>query len=169
VFAAWVTVKDFPATVNVPTRWRFCAFGATVNVTVALPLPLALLVIVSHANELDADQEQPGAAVRVVDPVAPAAATDCDVGEIENVQPAGSCVTVNVWPAIVAVAVRWSEVVLEATLKVTVPFAVPLAPLVNVSHAVLLAAVHAQPVVVVTTVEGEPPLDDTFCAVGVIV
>ena len=99
-------MKDFPATVNVPTRWRFCAFGATVNVTVPLPLPLALLVIVSHANELDADQEQPGAAVRVVDPVAPAAATDCDVGEIENVQPAGSCVTVNVWPAIVAVAMR---------------------------------------------------------------
>jgi len=58
---------------------------------------------------------------------------------------------------------------LEATLKVTVPFAVPLAPLVNVSHAVLLAAVHAQPVVVATTVEGEPPLNDRFCAVGVIV
>lgn len=39
---------------------------------------------------------------------------------------------------------------MEGTLKVTVPFAVPLAPLVNVSHAVLLAAVHAQPVAAVT-------------------
>ena len=99
-------MKDFPATVNVPVRWRLSAFGATVNVTVPLPLPLVLPVNVIHANELDADQEHPGAAVTVVDPVAPAAATDCDVGEIENVQPAGSCVTVNVRPAIVAVAVR---------------------------------------------------------------
>jgi hypothetical protein len=169
VFAAWVTVKDFPATVNVPLRWTVRVLGATVNVTVPLPTPLALPVIVIHAKALVAAHEQPAPVVTAIDPFAPAAATDCEVGEIEDVQPVGSCVTVNVRPAIVAVAVRCDVVVFGAALKVTVPLPVPLAPLVRVSQAVLLTAVHVHPAVVVTAVEGDPPLEPTFCDTGEIV
>ena len=169
VFAAWVTVKGFPATVNVAVRWTVSVLGATVNVTVPVPLPLALPVIVIHVNVLVVVHEQPAAVVTVVDPFAPPATTDCDVGESENVQPVGSCVTVNVRPAIVAVAVRCKVVVLGGALKVTVPLPFPLAPLVSVSHPVLLTAVHVQPAAVVTAVEGAPPLEPTFCDTGEIV
>ena len=53
--------------------------------------------------------------------------------------------TVNVCPAIVIVAVRVTEPVFAATLKPTFPLSVPEPPLVIVSHAALLTAVHAQP------------------------
>ena len=66
--------------------------------------------------------------------------------------------TVNDWPAMVAVAVRPMVVVFAATLITTLPFPVPLAPLVMVSQAALLAAVHAQLLAVVTlTVLDSPP------------
>lgn len=144
-------------------------FGATVKETVPPPLPLELPLIVIHAKVLDADHEQPADVVTVVDALPPAATTDCDVGEIANVQPVGSWVAVNVRPAIVAVAVRCRDVVFGVAVNVTVPLPVPLAPLVSVSHAVLLAAVQAQPAVVVTVTDGAPPLESRFSDVGLIV
>jgi hypothetical protein len=53
----------------------------------------------------------------------------------------------------VMVPVRADEEVLAATLKPTVPLPEPLPPLVIVSQAALLVAVHAQALVVVTAVE----------------
>jgi hypothetical protein len=73
------------------------------------------------------------------------------------VQLAPVCVTVNVCPPIVIVAVRDTVLVLAAALKLTVPLPVPLAPAVTVSHVALLAAVHAQPVPAVTLTEPVPP------------
>ena len=58
--------------------------------------------------------------------------------------------TVNVAPAIVSVPVRLDATVFAATLKPTVPLPDPVAPLVTVIHAALLAAVHAQPVATLT-------------------
>ena len=62
---------------------------------------------------------------------------------------AAAWLTVNVWPAMVIVPVRAAPV-LAATVKATVPLPLPLAPLVTVSHDAVLAAVHAQPVGLVT-------------------
>jgi len=59
-------------------------------------------------------------------------------------------VTVNVAPAIVSVPVRLDATVFAATLKPTLPLPDPVAPLVTVIHAALLAAVHAQPVGMLT-------------------
>ena len=58
--------------------------------------------------------------------------------------------TVNVAPAIVSVPVRLDATVFAATLKPTLPLPDPVAPLVTVIHAALLAAVHAQPVGMLT-------------------
>src|ERR1043165_6457828 len=65
-----------------------------------------------------------------------------------------ACVTVNVEPAIVSVPVR-APPVFAATVNVTVPVPVRVAPLVIVIQLTLLAAVHAQPDCVVT-VTGPP-------------
>ena len=54
------------------------------------------------------------------------------------------CVTVKVWPAIVAVPVRCVVAGLAAMVMLTVPLPVPLAPAVTVIQAAPLAAVHAQ-------------------------
>ena len=57
---------------------------------------------------------------------------------------------VKVAPAIVSVPVRLEATVFAATLNPTVPLPDPVAPLVTVIHAALLAAVHEQPVATVT-------------------
>jgi hypothetical protein len=59
-------------------------------------------------------------------------------------------VIVNVWPAIVSVPVRTLPAVFAATLYVTVPIPVPLAPAVIVTQPTLLIAVHEQLVPVTT-------------------
>ena len=70
-----------------------------------------------------------------------------------------ACVTVYVWPAIVAVPVRCAPV-FAATVTPTAPLPEPVAPEVIVIHGALLAAVHVQPAVVVTmTVPDDPALD----------
>ena len=56
----------------------------------------------------------------------------------------------NVRPAIVNVPVRSLPVVFAGTVKVTVPFPVPLDPFVIVIQLALLTAVHAHPDCVVT-------------------
>src|SRR5262249_3217285 len=52
------------------------------------------------------------------------------------------CVTVNVSPAIVKIPVRSAPVVFAATVYATVPFPVPLDPLVTMTQLALLPAVH---------------------------
>ena len=81
-------------------------------------------------------------------------------------QGAASCVTVNVWPPAVIVPVR--DVVAEfgATLNVTVPFPDPLAPPVTVIQPTPLAAVHAQPLPLVTVNEPVPPPATTDSETG---
>ena len=86
-------------------------------------------------------------------PVPPAATTDKLFDAIANVHPAAACVTVNVWPATVSVPLRGDVLVLADALKPTLPLPVPLAPLVTVSHPVLLTPVHVHPVGAVTFVE----------------
>ena len=66
--------------------------------------------------------------------------------------------TVNDWPAMVAVPVRADVPVLAATFTETGPPPVPLAPLVMVSQAVLLVAVQAQVAAVVTLTVAVPPV-----------
>lgn len=57
--------------------------------------------------------------------------------------------TVNVWPATVIVPVRAAPV-FAATLKVTLPLPLPVAPAVIAIHEALLVAVHPQPLPAVT-------------------
>src|SRR4029079_405866 len=73
-----------------------------------------------------------------------------DDGRIVNEQGAPGCVMVNVLPATVSVPVREVVFGLAATLYVTVPLPVPLAPVPMVIHASLLAAVQLQPAPAVT-------------------
>ena len=88
MFAAWVTVNVLPATVSVPVRCNAVELGATVKFAVPLPVPLPPLVTVIHAKLLVATHEQFEVVVTVDEPFAPAATTDCEVGEIEKEQPA---------------------------------------------------------------------------------
>ena len=69
---------------------------------------------------------------------------------------AAACVTVNVWPAMVRMPER-TPPVLAATLNVTEPSPLPLAPEVTVTHAGLLSAVQAQPVPADTATVPVPP------------
>ena len=119
-----------------------------------LPLPLAPLVTVIQLSLLAAVQAQPAPEVTFVEPVPPAATTDKLFDEIANVHPAAACVTVNVWPATVNVPLRGDVFGLADALKPTLPLPLPVAPLVTVSHPVLLLTpVQAQPAGAVTFVE----------------
>ena len=152
-------MKVCPAIVNVPVRVVVFGFAAALNATVPPPLPLAPLVTVSQDGSLlTAVHAQPASAVTVVDPVPPAAVTDWLVGTSAYVQAAAACVTVKVCPAIVIVPVRWVVLGLDDALNATVPLPLPLAPLVTVSHDVLLLTpVHVQPAGAVTAVDPVPP------------
>jgi len=75
-------------------------------------------------------------------------------------------VTVNRRPAIITLPVRWVALVLGAIVKLTEPAPEPVAPLVTVIQAALLAAVQLQPVVVVTAAEPVPPAAVTVWVVG---
>jgi hypothetical protein len=149
--AACVTVNVAPAIVNVPVRIDAAGFAAMSNVTEPLPDPVAPPVTVIHAALLAAVHAQPVAAVTLLLPLPPAALADCVVGEIDGEHAAAACVTVNVTPAIVSVPVRVEATAFAATLKPAVPLPEPVAPLVTVIHAALLAAVHGQPVGIVTS------------------
>jgi hypothetical protein len=126
------------------------------NETVPFPLPLAPAVTVSQpVAELLADHAHPVPTVTPTEPVAPAAPTDAAVPDNAGVQVVvmPGCVTVKVWPAIVAVPTRCVVVAFGATFTVTFPFPVPL-PAAIVSQLALLVAVQAQllPVATATTV-----------------
>ena len=134
-------------------------FAAALNATVPAPLPLAPLVTVSHdVLLLTPVHAQPARVVTVVEPVPPPAATDWLAGNSAYVQDVAACVTENVWPPMVIVPVRALVLGFDEALNATVPLPLPLAPLVTVSHDVLLLTpVHAQPAGAVTLVEPVPP------------
>jgi hypothetical protein len=74
---------------------------------------------------------------------------------------APACVTLNVWPAIVAEPVRCEVDVLAATVTVALPLPVPLAPAVIESQLVALLVPHVQPLPAVTaTVTASPAAGD---------
>jgi len=68
-----------------------------------------------------------------------------------------SWVTVMVRPATVSVPVRDAVDVFADTVYVTVPFPLPLLPLVILTQLRLSVALHAQPLVVVTATLAELP------------
>ena len=87
---------------------------------------------------------------------------------MEYVHGAPACVTLNVWPPTVNVPVRGTELAFADALKPTLPLPLPLAPLVTVSHPVLLLTpVQAHPVGAATAVEPVPPVDATDWLGGV--
>ena len=100
----------------------------------------------------------------VCDP--PAAITLCAVGAMLKLH-APAWLTVTACPAIVSVPVRGVEA-FAATVYATVPFPVPLPPLVTVIQDTSLAPVHPQPVVVVTAVVNDPPAATAVWAFGAI-
>jgi hypothetical protein len=104
--AACETVNVLPAIVSVPVRIEVMVLGATVKLAEPSPEPVAPAVTVIQVTLLTAVQVQPVFVVTVADPVSPAAEADRLEGEIENVHPAGLCVTVNVSPPIVSVPLR---------------------------------------------------------------
>jgi len=165
-----VTVNVCPPIVRVPLRCVVVALAAALNPTVPPPLPFAPLVTVSHdVLLLTPVHAQPAGAVTVVEPVPPAAASDWLAGLIAYVHGAAACVTENVCPAIVSEPLRCVPLGLAAALNATGPVPLPLAPLVTVSHDVLLLTpVHAQPARVVTVVDPVPPPAPTDWLVGLI-
>ena len=113
---------------------------------------MALLVVV---------QSHPVGAVTENDPVPPAAATFCDVFASVYEHETPACVTANVWPPMVSVAVRALVVPLAATLNPTVADPEPLAADVSVSQAALLLAVHPQALAVDRATDPVPPVAAT--------
>ena len=166
--AAWVTVNVAPAMVRVPVRIDATVFAATSKVTEPFPDPGVPLMTAIHAALLAAVQLQPVAAVTVLLPPPPAAVKDCVVGEIDGEQDAAACVTVNVAPAMVSVPVRLDATVFAATLKAAVPLPEPVAPLVTVIQAALLAAVQLHPLATLTLLLPVPPVAVKDWLVGVI-
>ena len=75
--------------------------------------------------------------------------------------------TLIVWPPTVNVPVRWSELAFADALKPTLPLPLPLAPLVTVSHPLLLTPVQTHPVGTATAVEPVPPVYATDWLGGV--
>ena len=119
----WLTVKVWPATVNVPLRAVRVAADA-LYCTSPLPLPDPE-VMVSHVALLDAVHPQPAPLVTATLPVAAADGTDTLSGEIANEHP-GVWEMVIVWPATTALPERDGPVV-AATANVTLPVPAPLA------------------------------------------
>ena len=155
-----MTVNVWPATVSVPARGVWSVLAATENCTVPLPVPDAPAVIDSHGTLAVADHAQPVPVVTSTEPVVLDAPTDCELADreyVHGVDDTPDWVTVNVWPAIVAVPVRAAEDPLAATVIPTAPSPAPLAPAVIVSHGAWLVAVHSQPPPASTVSETGPP------------
>ena len=149
----WRTVTVCWPTVSVAVR-AGPAVAATAKVTVPPPLPLVPDVTVIHGALLVAVQVHPLAVLTPTVRVPPPASTLCVSGDTSKAQP-GDCVTVNTWPAIVAVPVRGGPVV-AATVKLTAPLPVPelVASEIQLTS---LAAVHGHPDAVVTLTVLDPP------------
>jgi hypothetical protein len=109
-----VTVTAWPAIVTVPLRDPLAALAAIVSETVPLPVPEAPLPTVIQAAPLTAVHAQLPPAVTETDPVVAGAETDRLVVESVYEHGGGDCVTENVCPPAVMVAVRGLAVVLAA-------------------------------------------------------
>ena len=120
-----------------------------------------------HVAVVDADHAHPVGAVteNVLEP--PADVIERLAGATVKEHGTPDWVTVTDWPAIVSVPLRCVAIVFAATEIVTVPFAVPLAPVVIVIHGEEDAAVQAQPIGAVTENVFEPPDDPNDRLVGV--
>jgi hypothetical protein len=150
-----------PATVIVPVR-DAPLLAAAEKLTVPFPLPDAPPVIVSHGSVVVAFQAQPAAVVTLTAPGPPAAAIACAPGATEVAHEPVS-VTVNIWPAIVAVPVRVAPV-LAATAIARGLGPAPAGLPATVSHVTLLAAAHEQVGSVATLRVAMPPPAPNDCA-----
>lgn len=103
---------------------------------------------------LAAVQPHPLPAVTVTLPLPPDGGTDCESGEMANVQP-WPCVIVTICPATVTVPVRVGPLV-GSTVMTTDPLPVPLAA-ESVIQLALLLAVHGQPAAAVIGSVCVPP------------
>jgi hypothetical protein len=131
-------------------------FSATWNWTIPFPVPLVPSVIVSQDVAAVADQPQSAGLVTVTGAaVPPDAGAAWLVGSIVETH-APAWMTVNVWPAIVAVPAR-DVPAFAAAITVTAPLPIPAFVSPTVSHDALLVAVQAQPSVVCTATEVLPP------------
>jgi hypothetical protein len=163
--ACCVTVSVWPPIVTDPLR-AAPLFAATAICTVPFAAPDAPAVMVIHASVVEAVQAQPAPAVTAISNVPPGACESTAVGKIEKVHGAALCVTVNVWPAIVAVPVRAAPV-LAATFSVTALPPVP-EPLTMVIQAALLADAQPQDAPVETVTVEVPPADGIVALAGLI-
>jgi hypothetical protein len=104
--------------VRVPLRAAVPVLGTAEYCTVPFPLPDAPETMDIHAALDAAVQAQPVPAVTFTLPFPPPAATAALVGEILYVQDAAAaaCVTVNVFPPTVSVAVREAVLVFAAAV-----------------------------------------------------
>lgn len=141
-------------------------FTPTAYEKVPLPARFDPFVTVIHELLLSAVHRQPVCVVIEAVNEPPNDDTDSVVGVTANVH--STCVTVNVWPAIVIVPVRLDPLKLE-NVNATVPLPLPLDPDVICSQPTFEAAVHVQPAPVVTAIAEPVPLSlPTVCEVGVI-
>jgi hypothetical protein len=111
--ALCVTATVRPATARLPVR-NAPELLDTMYVTVPLPVPDPPEPIVIHDTPLDAAHEQPAAVDTVTLAVPPGAPMVALVGETVNVHPL-DCVTVNVAPPTVIVALRVGPMFVVAT------------------------------------------------------
>ena len=134
----------------------------------ALPDPEAAEVIVIQESLARAVQAQPLAAVRLTLPDPPCTGILLLVGviEYEHDGTAPACVTVTAAPAMVSVPVRAVLEALASTRYETDPLPLPEVPDTTVIHPALLAAVQAQPAVVVTCAVAVDPPAAIFCVNG---
>jgi hypothetical protein len=142
-----------PAIVSDPDRGGPVS-PATLIVTVPEPLPEPPAAIVIHGAPLDALHAHPLAAVTLIVRVPPLASTLTLSGDTSKLHP-GDWLTVNTWPAIVAVPVRVGPGVpaaVTATVPGPDPDAVP-----TVIQSALLAAVHGHPAPVAIVTACDPP------------
>src|SRR5262245_48554602 len=148
-------VSACPPIVTVPLR-AAPVLADTDTFTVPLPVPDAPSAMTIQLAVVAAVHAHPAPAVTAAVPVPPAACRSIDAGAIENVQGLALCITVNDWPAIVAVPVLAAPA-LVATFTVTAPDPLP-APLpAMVIHEARLADVQAHDGPVVTATVDLPP------------
>jgi hypothetical protein len=160
VAAACVTRNVRPPMVRFPVRDVDAGFCCQANVIVAGPVP-TLGEAVSQLALLVTVHVQPASVVTFTDPLPPAEPTFWDVRLSVYVHVAAACVTVNVRPPIVRVAVRLEGAVFAAAVKLTDPDPVPLAG-DTVTHVALLEAVHAHPASEVRPTLPVPPAAATL-------
>jgi hypothetical protein len=149
-----VTVTVCPAIVTVPVREALLAFAVIASETVPFPDPVEPPVMVIQDAELEAVHAQPEPAVTSTVPVDAGDSTERLVVESVKAHTGAACVTVNVRPPTVIVAVRAAAVVFASALYAMVASPLPLVAPVMVSHVALLDAVHAHPLAV--SMENDP-------------